>query len=84
VSRTTDEYWFRAKRYGWGWGLPVRREGWLVLAGYLIITVGLAAAPVFFGDSAGPVSAVGVIAATFVFVAICYRTGEPPSGAGRR
>ena len=27
-------YWFPAKRYGWGWGLPVRWQGWLVLLVY--------------------------------------------------
>jgi hypothetical protein len=26
------EYWFPAKRYGWGWGLPQTWQGWLVLA----------------------------------------------------
>jgi hypothetical protein len=28
-------FWFAVKRYGWGWGLPVRWQGWLVLVGYL-------------------------------------------------
>jgi hypothetical protein len=28
-------FWFPAKRYGWGWGLPVRWQGWLVFVGYL-------------------------------------------------
>jgi hypothetical protein len=28
-------FWFPAKRYGWGWGLPVRRQGWLVFVAYL-------------------------------------------------
>ncbi|HTS17465.1 MAG TPA: hypothetical protein VMP11_07825 [Verrucomicrobiae bacterium] len=23
--------WFRAKRYGWGWGLPCAWQGWVVL-----------------------------------------------------
>ncbi len=27
-------FWFPAKRYGWGWGLPVRWQGWLVLVLY--------------------------------------------------
>lgn len=29
-----NKYWFPAKRYGWGWGLPVRWEGWVCLAIY--------------------------------------------------
>ena len=24
------EYWFAAKTYGWGWGLPTVWQGWLV------------------------------------------------------
>lgn len=27
-------FWFRAKRYGWGWGLPVRWQAWVVLIAY--------------------------------------------------
>ncbi len=30
-------YWFPAKTYGWGWGLPSTWEGWLVLLAYLIL-----------------------------------------------
>jgi hypothetical protein len=26
------EYWFPAKRYGWGWGPPRVWQGWVVLA----------------------------------------------------
>jgi hypothetical protein len=30
-------YWFPAKRYGWGWGLPVTWQGWLVA--FIALTV---------------------------------------------
>jgi len=33
-------FWFAAKRYGYGWGLPVRWQGWVVLAGYLALVFG--------------------------------------------
>jgi hypothetical protein len=26
-----DQYWFPAKRYGWGWGPPTMWQGWVVL-----------------------------------------------------
>ncbi len=26
-------YWFPAETYGWGWGLPITWEGWVVLVG---------------------------------------------------
>jgi hypothetical protein len=32
-------YWFPAKRYGWGWGLPMTWQGWLVLAAFLALVV---------------------------------------------
>jgi hypothetical protein len=25
------QYWFPAKRFGWGWGLPITWQGWAVL-----------------------------------------------------
>ena len=30
-------YWFHAKRYGWGWGLPAPWEGWVVLVLWLAV-----------------------------------------------
>jgi hypothetical protein len=27
-------HWFPVKRYGWGWGLPVRWQGWAVFGMY--------------------------------------------------
>ena len=36
------DYWFAVKRYGWGWGMPVRWQGWLVLVAYLgLVYVGI-------------------------------------------
>ena len=67
-------YWFRAKRYGWGWSWPLTWQGWLVLAVYFAL-IGVGAlyvrtnAFVFF---------MYVAALSVVLVAICWRTGEPP------
>ena len=33
-------FWFAVKRYGYGWGLPVRWQGWLVLVAYLVLLYG--------------------------------------------
>ena len=30
-------FWFPAKAYGWGWGLPVRWQGWFVLCSYFAL-----------------------------------------------
>ena len=34
---TEGPKWFAAKRYGYGAGLPIAWQGWLVLAGYLAV-----------------------------------------------
>lgn len=36
-----DDAWFSAKRYGYGSGLPLRWQGWLVLALYIAALTGL-------------------------------------------
>lgn len=34
MEQDKRDYWFAVKLYGWGWGLPVRWQGWVVLALY--------------------------------------------------
>lgn len=34
--------WFRAKKYGYGAGLPFKRQGWFVFASYLLAMIGTA------------------------------------------
>lgn len=31
------QYWFKAKKYGWGWGLPANRKGWIAFSLFLAI-----------------------------------------------
>lgn len=69
-------YWFRAKRYGWGWGLPARWQGWVVLVSYLAL---LYAGIYYVGlqhNEDGAVVYVGVL--TAVFLAIVVIKGERP------
>lgn len=37
------QYWFKRKRYGWGW-IPVTWQGWLTIGVFATILVGGAAA----------------------------------------
>ena len=30
-------YWFRAKRYGWGWGMPSTWQVWVVLLAFIAL-----------------------------------------------
>lgn len=34
MDEQKPDYWFAVKLYGWGWGIPVRWQGWVVLALY--------------------------------------------------
>jgi hypothetical protein len=71
-------YWFKAKRYGYGW-VPATWEGWAVIAAYMLLeTVGIVPFVLWY---AGSLMAVGMLAAyilllTCGLVWICMRTGE--------
>jgi hypothetical protein len=75
-SETEPQYWFPAKRYGWGWGLPNCWQGWLVFAAYLL---GIAVAGGFLAASNQMLLfflSVGLL--TSGLIVICYLKGEPP------
>ena len=70
------KYWFPAKRYGWGWGLPRTWQGWIVLAIYV---VSIAAIVVAYPPRSGVARFVLlVVIFTLVLAAVCWITGEPP------
>ena len=76
TTQSADEFWFHAKRYGWGWGLPRRWQGWAVLLTFFVL---LSATPFVFPPTthmASYLAAVGCLCA--VLIAVCWRTGEPP------
>ena len=71
-----DGYWFPAKTFGWGWGLPITWQGWLVygiaavlwVAGYFIFP---------------PEAHIGYFLAyiwivVLALVGVCWLKGEPP------
>ncbi len=75
-DKPTPRYWFPAKRYGYGWGVPSTWEGWVVFVTWFVLMLGLS-----------PVLAIWNIVAFIVFLVvmlaslltICYLKGEPPS-----
>ncbi|HEX7637875.1 MAG TPA: hypothetical protein VF457_05710 [Burkholderiaceae bacterium] len=68
--------WFPAKRWGWGWGLPVTWQGWVVLAAYaLLVAFGWRAFPLPRHVLAFLVWSAGITAG---LVAVCYLKGAPP------
>ena len=72
-------YWFAAKRYGWGWGLPLSWEGWVVFVGWLAIFLGVLSRLALRRQPL--VHVLFVIAMVGLLLGICYWKGEPP---GRR
>jgi uncharacterized membrane protein YhaH (DUF805 family) len=79
LKNNPQNYWFKAKLYGWGW-YPATWQGWLVLAIYITI-VFLATLTI---DNRAPVDKavltfiLPVILLTAVLIYICYKTGEKP------
>jgi hypothetical protein len=69
-------YWFPAKTYGWGWGLPSRWEGWLVLVGYLALLA--LCIKMFLPHQNLPGFIITVHVLSGLLIAICWWKGEPP------
>lgn len=73
---SSDHYWFRAKRYGWGWGLPVAWQGWVVL---MLYAAALALLARFVPPAVAPMGFLaGAFFATVLLVLVCWLKGEPP------
>jgi hypothetical protein len=68
--------WFAAKRYGYGAGLPIRWQGWVVFLGFF---ASVALAAYFFGDR--PLALVGIIVP--LAVALMVITAKTTRGGWR-
>jgi lipoprotein signal peptidase len=70
-------YWFPAKRYGWGWGLPRTWQGWVVLLAFaLLLLLGF----VLFPPTQDVVPFIVYVAVlSAALFGICYVKGEPPA-----
>jgi hypothetical protein len=70
------QYWFPAKRYGWGWGIPNCWQGWMVLAGFVgLLVVGSFALPPH-GYLWAYLGYVAVLCG--LLTGVCWLKGEPP------
>lgn len=70
------KYWFPAKRYGWGWGLPSSWQGWLVLSTFIAL---LALGLFMLQPADQPELFLGYVAILVaLLVGICWLKGEPP------
>ena len=76
MTEKPNKYWFPAKRYGWGWGVPRTWQGWVVLAVYGVVLV---VAVHFLPPAHHALTfAAVIVVATLVLSLVCLRKGEPP------
>lgn len=68
--------WFPAKRYGWGWGPPVRWQGWAVLVLYFLLLAICALWTLPRGDV--PLFLLCCLVLTVLLIAVCRLKGEKP------
>ena len=74
--RNEEKYWFPAKIYGWGWGLPAMWQGWVV---FLLFLGGFAVLAAFFPPvSHTTVFVIGSLVLILALVIVCILKGEPP------
>ena len=67
--------WFPAKRYGWGWGIPVTWQGWAVLIGWVVL---LLAGVSWTLPEHPTLHLIFVVAMIAALMAVCYAKGERP------
>jgi hypothetical protein len=70
------QIWFPAKRYGWGWGPPCAWQGWVVVAGFVVL-VSAAGILLLPGRHFGLWIA-SIAALIAALIAICLAKGEKP------
>jgi hypothetical protein len=75
MTNDKPQYWFPAKRYGWGWGLPATWQGWAVMIAWLLIVVPLSPYLALRSWIAFVLFMATMVA---LLLAITYAKGEPP------
>ncbi len=73
---TEQKYWFPAKRYGWGWGLPSVWQGWAVLGVFFVLLV--AGSVVLLPTRGSTIFIAYSALLCLLLVAVCWLKGEPP------
>ena len=70
-------YWFPAKRYGWGWGLPSVWQGWVVMGVFAVLLLG--GAFMLLPTYGSFVFVTYAVCLCLGLVAVCWVKGEPPT-----
>ena len=77
MNAPSRRYWFRAKTCGYGWGLPLRWQGWAVLLVYFALLIAVSTI-VFPRPAEAFWTALYGLGLSLVLVLVCYLTGEKP------
>jgi hypothetical protein len=76
MIKEDKKFWFPSKKFGWGWGLPVKWQGWVVLAIYVLAMLLNA---IYFTPYRYPISfAVCSFLLTAALIFVSWLKGEPP------
>jgi len=71
-----QQYWFPAKRYGWGWGIPATWQGWVVVVVFFILlSLGVIMVP---PQRSLTMFIAYVAILSVVLTGVCWSKGEPP------
>jgi len=72
----SKRYWFSAKTYGWGWGLPLMWQGWVV---YGVAAILFIVAFFIFPPASHLIPFLGSTwVVVLLLIAVCWLKGEPP------
>jgi hypothetical protein len=70
MTHDPSRYWFPAKRYGWGWGMPRTWQGWAVLVSASFVIAAAALVQSLWRW-------VIVLSTTLLTLLICVKKGAP-------
>lgn len=75
-----SKYWFKAKKYGWGW-TPATIEGWICIGVYLIAITAYSFVAEYIAKNDVEFTLLfsgGIIILSTILVFISYKKGEKP------
>jgi hypothetical protein len=78
VDEPARKYWFPAKRYGWGWGLPTAWQGWVFFVLWFVVMIAGAVRLRPSLPTRPGLYALFILVMLAVMLAVCYAKGEPP------
>ena len=84
AKKDDKQYWFKAKKYGWGWGLPITWQGRLsflvfILVWLLAILLILGTADETAHSNSSIALFIGIVVLdVLALLYVSFRYGEPP------